>query len=86
MPDLTEKCLTPRCSQLARTRGLCARCYTAAANAISKGQVTWEKLEELGLSKASQRDKGHAALFQNALQEALQGEANAKALGWPTGK
>jgi len=40
-------CITPRCTNNAKTRGLCGSCYAAAAKAVKRGEATWEYLQGL---------------------------------------
>ena len=73
------ECLTPGCKAESKTRGLCQRCYAAANTQVKRGNVTWEKLVELGLAKQSTREAGSRDLFNIALAQALRSEAEAKA-------
>lgn len=43
-----KKCL--HCENDAQSRGLCISCVRAAERSVSKGKVTWDFLEEHGLS------------------------------------
>lgn len=75
------ECLTPGCDAESKTRGLCQRCYAAANVQVKKGNVTWEKLVELGLAKQSGRETGSQSLFKAALAQALEREVQGKAGG-----
>jgi hypothetical protein len=43
-------CLTPDCSGVARSRGLCAACYGTARLRVASGLNTWTELEVAGLA------------------------------------
>jgi len=68
-------CIVPDCSEPVKTRGLCARCYAAAAAKVKAGDITWEKLIELQLARPSQRETGAKDAFNEALAKALQGNS-----------
>ena len=74
----SSMCMTPNCSGVTKTRGLCQRCYAAASVQVKRGTVTWEKLTELGLAKPSGRENGSQALFNLALAAALRGVVEEK--------
>ena len=42
------KCLTEGCERLARTRGVCDRCYSRFYESIKNGSTTFEGLEAAG--------------------------------------
>ena len=52
MSDVKAVCLRPGCGRDAKTRGLCAGCYSAARTLVKRGKVTWEQLEEAGKCNA----------------------------------
>ena len=43
-----RKCLTEGCERLARTRGVCDRCYSRLWTLIKNGSITFEGLEAAG--------------------------------------
>lgn len=43
----TPKCL--RCGVMARTRGVCVKCYDHYRNLVRDGETTWADLEAAGL-------------------------------------
>lgn len=45
------RCLTPKCKNTVRGRGLCPNCYAAAYRLVAKGKVSWTQLEQKGLCK-----------------------------------
>ena len=71
-------CVVPDCGREAKIRGLCGRCCTAARAQIKKGNITWAKLEELGLAVAPKHNAfgGEQGVFAKALKNALGGEEN----------
>lgn len=49
--NVDKKCMIDRCHRPAAVnqRGLCILCYTQAKKKVTAGEVTWERLEEMGL-------------------------------------
>lgn len=43
-------CLHPGCPRIARSRGLCLKCYHVASKRVAAGTATWEHLEAAGLA------------------------------------
>lgn len=64
----TELCRVAQCDREPHIRGLCAKCYGNARNAVKKGETSWNELIELGLATTSSRRRG--SLFQTALRNA----------------
>ncbi len=62
-------CLTPNCGLPAKTRGLCAPCYSAARLRVSSGLTSWEELEANGLTLSSRANPSNA--FAAALEKQL---------------
>jgi len=60
-------------------RGLSARCYQAASQAVKDGKVTWEELEAKGLALPPKRRNLGPNPFIVALVAAEEGEAVSKA-------
>jgi hypothetical protein len=50
-------CLTCR-ERVARTRGVCPRCYTRHKLAVARGETTWAALEAAGLVLPAQPGRG----------------------------
>lgn len=46
---MSEKCLIDKCARSAAKRGLCLVCYSHAKRRVDGKEVTWKRLEELGL-------------------------------------
>ena len=44
-----QNCLT--CEKQAIRRGLCHACYQSASSQIRRGTISWDRAEELGLSR-----------------------------------
>lgn len=42
------KCLNPECGEVARVRGLCRDCYSAALYQVAGGRTSWKALEKVG--------------------------------------
>lgn len=42
------KCIVPECGRVAKTRGLCATCYSVARQLVKDCVATWELLEAAG--------------------------------------
>ena len=53
------KCLTEGCERLARTRGVCNRCYSRLWTLIKNGSTTFESIEIAGriLPSGAERSK-----------------------------
>ncbi len=61
------KCLIDKCDSDAKVRGLCQVCYQAASIAISRGETTWEQLEQMRFAnKPQHKSRGNGA-FAKAL-------------------
>jgi len=60
-------CLVPSCNGVAKSRGLCVKCYAAASVRVKSGKITWDQLVALGLAKPSERKPG---AFTAALSQA----------------
>jgi hypothetical protein len=65
-----DVCIISGCSRPARTRGLCKRCYDAAHTRVKAGEYTWQQLADMGLARASSREKGAADIWEAALKRA----------------
>ena len=63
------KCLTPSCSRLAGSRGLCRKCYQAAWFWIHDGKGTWEDLEKGGHTLPTKRTKPGQGDFTRSIIE-----------------
>ncbi len=51
-------CRSPECGKPVVARGLCITCYMQAQRMVRKGKVTWDELENLGVSIPRTRPKG----------------------------
>lgn len=40
-------CMTSKCTRKQITRGLCGNCYHTALNLVTRGETTWDELQEL---------------------------------------
>jgi len=49
-------CKTDGCSNVAKSRGVCTKCYGTLRVYVQKGKITWEKAVELGLCQATNTD------------------------------
>ena len=49
-------------------RGLCTGCYQEAKTRVNAGEVTWDKLESLGLAKPS-AGRGSSTAFAKKFEE-----------------
>ncbi len=47
-----SKCLVPECKGWAKTRGLCARCYSTARGLVRTKRATWADMEGRGVIAA----------------------------------
>ena len=68
---VTPICLTYGCGRPSALRGLCKQCYSAASAAVRGGELTWDKLESLGLSAPRKRVEGASRTFRQSLEKAL---------------
>lgn len=59
-----ERCIIPQCGNVRSARGLCAKCYSEANNAIKRKETSWKELQELGLCY------GKGTPFTRALRQA----------------
>lgn len=69
----TKVCKIKTCQRLAAAencRGLCMMCYSMAKKKVNAGEVTWEKLAEMGLCE----NKEAADPFSDAYSRATKGE------------
>jgi hypothetical protein len=53
MPKDKLVCMTEGCSNSARARGLCMKCYMAAHFRVKSGETSWSQLEALGMCKTA---------------------------------
>ena len=60
-------CLTG-CGNNSRKRGLCNGCYNIANRMVTDGRTTWDRLEEVGLAKASKRTIDTASVMKVFLE------------------
>jgi len=42
------KCMNPKCSRKASTRGVCWTCYNTMSRMVKAGETTWKQLETAG--------------------------------------
>lgn len=86
MADVEKQMCLVDPTQEATCRGLCRRCYQAAANAVKSGKVTWDQLVEQGLALPSTRSTGPnpftQALIDKGLVKEQVEEASAQPLPW----
>lgn len=54
-----QTCLRPDCGRPAKVRGLCAKCYGCARNAVATKKTTWSALVKAGKVLAA-KSKGNA--------------------------
>lgn len=64
----SKRCLTPGCTDILRSRGLCPNCYGTASLRVRSGLATWKELEALGLALPSKQEQG---AFAAALKKQL---------------
>jgi len=69
-----KKCFIGDCHRPSMARGLCVNCYQAARLRVNSGLVTWEQLEQAGLSKPKQKESGpgNGGKFSGAFDEKFQ--------------
>jgi hypothetical protein len=77
MAEKETVCRIAGCENVAVTRGLCRRCYQSASQAVKAGEVTWDKLVELGLANESKRKDAGPNPFTSALNGVLSGDDTA---------
>jgi hypothetical protein len=65
----TKTCIIKNCSNKAKIRGLCQRCYSVAVDLVKTKQTTWETLVSIGLAQESDRKKPQP--FTVAFKEAM---------------
>lgn len=66
--DNVAKCCIPECRNFRTlgTKGLCMKCYKSAKKKVDSGEISWERLSELGLCEEVGKD-----VFNEALDNAL---------------
>lgn len=71
------KCKVPECDRVEKTiRGLCHSCYATAHKHVRLGHLTWEMIEEWGLSIPSRAgSRGKAGAFTKAIEDKIQPKA-----------
>lgn len=67
---MSEKCMINGCFRLcsASSHGLCLVCYGRAKKKVEAGEVTWQKLAELGLCK-HQSDNPFDDAYTRAMED-----------------
>lgn len=45
------ECMVPDCTEKARWKGICGKCYHQARELVHTNKTTWEELAEMGLCK-----------------------------------
>lgn len=63
--QMNATCLFPDCSEPAERRGLCHKHYNTAAKQVSRGRISWRKLEQAGRSLPPTHGVGRPATVKN---------------------
>jgi hypothetical protein len=64
------KCMAPKCEEDAHHRGLCMRCYRAAARMVRLHRTSWKELIQKKLALPAQgRSKTPLAEYLEAMEE-----------------
>jgi hypothetical protein len=74
-----KTCITDDCNNTVSGRGLCPKCYQSAKRYVNQGRVTWEKLEEAGLSLPPYRGRNKGRVRALLEEKGLISENNEEA-------